>query len=74
MSFLKVGADVDEQIKFFFSRIKNIEGIQKIINLNAEKLLMMIYFSKRSLFCFKRNNQKRRETISLDKTVAVINK
>ena len=42
MSFLKVGADVDEQIKFFFSRIKNIEGIQKIINLNAEKLLMMI--------------------------------
>lgn len=41
MSFLKVGADMHEQISFFIQNVRNVEGIEKTVNLTAEKLMQI---------------------------------
>lgn len=47
MSFLKLGEDVREQVSIFIENVRRIEGIEKIINLTAEKFLSV---SKNSEF------------------------
>ena len=39
MSFLKLGENLREQVSIFIENAKRIEGIEKIINLTAEKFL-----------------------------------
>jgi hypothetical protein len=39
MSFLKLGEDLREQVSIFIENVRRIEGIEKIINLTAEKFL-----------------------------------
>ena len=47
MSFLKLGEDLREQVSIFIESVKRIEGIEKTINLTAEKFLLI---SKDPLF------------------------
>ena len=39
MSFLKLGENLREQVSIFIENVRRIEGIEKIINLTAEKFL-----------------------------------
>ena len=50
MSFLKLGEDLREQVSIFIENVRRIEGVEKIINLTAEKFLSV---SKDSKFEYK---------------------